>query len=63
MTTKRRKKAEAQVIDIGEARRRLRAGRTVHSIAPRASVLLEDVPPLNRRQLYYKQRASRKGWQ
>lgn len=56
MTTKRKKKTKAQVIDIGEARRRLRAEQHLS--------FFDEVPPLNRRQLYYKQRiaaANRKG--
>ena len=56
MTTKRRKKTKAQVIDIGEARRRLRAERQLS--------FFDELPPLNRRQLYYQQRiaaATRKG--
>jgi hypothetical protein len=52
--TKRTKKTKAQVIDISEARGRLRA--------ERRQVLLGEVPPLNRRQRYYKQlAATRKG--
>lgn len=55
MTTKRTKKAKAQVIDIGEARQRLRAEQQLS--------FFDELPPLNKRQLCYHQRiaTTRKG--